>query len=81
MEERQIEKYTIKCIWNNGCIDVIKVTSNTMANMMLNSLLLDASEFIELSVYIDNDEENALFYILDSKYTSRALAGYWKIPF
>ena len=79
MTERDTLPYTIHVIWEKGYIDDIKVTSNTMANILLNSLLMQG-DFNEISVYENDDKENALFYILNGKYTSRALDGYWKIP-
>ena len=79
MTEREIVPYTIHVIWEKGCIDDIKVSSNTMANILLNSLLMQG-EFNEISVHKKDDKENALFYVLNSKYTPRALSGYWKIP-
>lgn len=71
--------YTIHVIWQTGSIDNIKVTSDTMANILLNSLLVQAA-FSEISVYQNDDRENARFYVLNGKYTARALSGYWKIP-
>lgn len=79
MTERKATPYTIHVIWQKGCIDDIKVTSNTMANILLNSLLMQA-EFNEISVYKNDDKENALFYVLKGRYTARALSDYWKIP-
>ena len=77
--ERIIGRYKIHIIWNNGCTDDILVTSNTMATIVLNNILVQ-TEFMEVSVYKGNNKENAIFYVLDGKYTSRALDGYWKIP-
>lgn len=72
-------RYTIHLIWYNGCTDDIQVSSNTLTNFILNNLLIQTN-FSEISVYKGNDKENALFYVLNGKYTSRALSGYWKIP-
>lgn len=77
--ERILGRYKIHIIWNNGCTDDILVTSNTMANIVLNGILVQ-SDFKEVSVYKGNNMENAIFYVLDGKYTSRALDGYFKIP-
>lgn len=77
--ERIKARYTIHIIWNGGYTDDVQVTSNTMANIILNNLLIQ-TDFSEISVYKGNDKENALFYVLNGKYTSRALDGYWKIP-
>lgn len=71
-------RYTIHIIWNRGCTDDVQVTSNTMANIVLNLLL--SEDFMEVSVYKDKDKENALFYVLNGEYTARAFDGYWKIP-
>lgn len=77
--ERIKARYTIHIIWNNGSIDDIQLTSNTMANIVLNNILVQ-TDFMEVSVCKGNDKENSLFYVLNGKYTERALSGYWKIP-
>lgn len=77
--EKISARYTIHIIWNRGFTDDVQVTSNTMANIVLNGLLSE-DDFMEISVYKDNDKENALFYVLNGKYTARAFDGYWKIP-
>lgn len=79
MNEKLIT-YTIHVIWCSGSIDDIKVTSDTMANILLNSLLIQDA-FSEISVYQNDDIENSLFFVLNGKYTARALSNYWKISF
>lgn len=76
----KLTTYTIHVIWYSGSIDDINVTSDIMANILLNSLLMQAA-FSEISVYQNGDIENSLFFVLNGKYTARALSNYWKISF
>ena len=65
--------YTIHIIRESGRIDNVAATSKFLTNIFLYStLLLNFVGCNEISVYKDNDKENAKFFVLHGKITKSA---------
>lgn len=64
--------YTIYIIWESGRIDNVTATTKFLTNKILDSTILSFVGCNEISVYKDNDKENAKFFVLRGKITKSA---------
>lgn len=64
--------YTVQIIWESGRIDNVTATTKFLMKRILDSTLLRFGGCNEISVYKDNDKENAKFFVLRGKITKSA---------
>lgn len=64
--------YTVQIIWENGRIDNVTATTKFLMKRILDGVLLRFVGCNEISVYKDNDKENAKFFVLRGKITKSA---------
>lgn len=63
--------YTIHIIWESGRVDNVTATSKNLTKVILDNLLTTFVGYNEVSVYKNNDIENAIFFILRGKVTKK----------